>query len=239
MPVRAQFEVESLNQSATRAIEVVDPVLVVAGFTGRDKSSVEHHIQELEALGIPRPSRVPALFVLGNWLLQVDPATVEVAGPHTSGEAEPVLIRMPSGSSYVTVGSDHTDRELERTSFGAAKTACPKVVAGRVWPLQEIGDLWDEMVVASYLPDGVTYQREAASFLLPPRETIAVIDATLGVSDRPVVVFLGTVPLLSGLVCSPAFEARLELLGRELSFTYQVRAFDPVDAGFWSPSGGS
>ena len=32
---------------------------VIAGWTGSDAAAVEHHIQELEALGIARPASVP------------------------------------------------------------------------------------------------------------------------------------------------------------------------------------
>jgi len=31
--------------------------LVIAGWTGRDKVAMEHHIAELEALGVARPAR--------------------------------------------------------------------------------------------------------------------------------------------------------------------------------------
>ena len=36
--------------------------LVVAGWTGRDAAAVEHHIEELAALGVARPSTVPVFY---------------------------------------------------------------------------------------------------------------------------------------------------------------------------------
>jgi hypothetical protein len=33
--------------------------LVVAGWTGRDNATVEHHIAELQAIGVARPRTVP------------------------------------------------------------------------------------------------------------------------------------------------------------------------------------
>jgi hypothetical protein len=228
----ARFAVESLHHPDAPGIEVVDPILVVAGFTGRDRSSVEHHIAELEGIGIPRPSRVPTIFVLPNWLLQVDPQSVDVASPRTSGETEPVLIRQASGELYLTVGSDHTDRGLEQMSFGAAKQTCPKVLSGRAWPLQEVEDLWDDIVLSSTVDGGASYQNERASGLIGPRDTLSLVSDAIGPGDRPLVLFLGTVPLLHSMVYSTCFDARLAVGGRELRCRYQVRPFDPLDAAF-------
>ena len=33
--------------------------LVIAGWAGRDMAAIEHHIEELAAIGVPRPSAVP------------------------------------------------------------------------------------------------------------------------------------------------------------------------------------
>ena len=50
---------------------------------------------------------------------------VVVVGDKTSGEAEFVLVY--SGAElYVGVGSDHTDRGLERLSVSRSKQVCPK-----------------------------------------------------------------------------------------------------------------
>ena len=38
--------------------------LVVAGWTGRDMSAVQHHIDELAAIGVPAPSTVPLFYRL-------------------------------------------------------------------------------------------------------------------------------------------------------------------------------
>src|SRR5918994_5168242 len=36
--------------------------LVIAGWTGRDKVAMEHHMAELEALGVARPARTPIFY---------------------------------------------------------------------------------------------------------------------------------------------------------------------------------
>jgi len=51
---------------APRVVTLDDPQVVVAGFTGRDRASVEAHISELVGLGVPRPDTVPAFFVNGK-----------------------------------------------------------------------------------------------------------------------------------------------------------------------------
>ena len=42
--------------SHTRLLTVTPTELVIAGWTGRNHAAIEHHIHELEALGVPRPS---------------------------------------------------------------------------------------------------------------------------------------------------------------------------------------
>ena len=36
--------------------------LIIAGWAGRDQQAIEHHIEELAALGVPRPSAVPLYY---------------------------------------------------------------------------------------------------------------------------------------------------------------------------------
>ncbi|MGH6777287.1 MAG: DUF2848 family protein [Bradyrhizobium sp.] len=85
--------------------------LVIAGWTGRDIAALEHHIEELAALGVPRPSSVPVFYRTSvNGLTQT--RRLEVLGPHTSGEVEPVLLGLDS-DLWLGLGSDHTDRKAE------------------------------------------------------------------------------------------------------------------------------
>ena len=65
--------------------------LVIAGWTGRDVVALEHHIEELKAIGVQPPSKVPLYYrVAASLLTQSD--AIEVVGDDTSGEAEPVLV---------------------------------------------------------------------------------------------------------------------------------------------------
>ena len=112
-----------------RSIDIDD--LVIAGWTGRDVDALHHHIEELKAIGVQPPSKVPLYYRAGAALLtQAD--RIQVVGDDTSGEAEPVLVGTPD-RLWVTVGADHTDRKLE------AYVA----VSGE----QSIVELWSGMVV--------------------------------------------------------------------------------------------
>ena len=75
-----------------RSAEIRD--LVIAGWTGRDAASVEHHIAELEAIGVARPRTVPCFYRVGANLLTT--AThLDFTGHDSSGEVEFVLLSLP------------------------------------------------------------------------------------------------------------------------------------------------
>ncbi len=177
--------------------ELTGPRLIVAGYTGRDADAVAEHIAELAAIGVPPPPSVPCFFDLDPALLTTDPV-VEIDGPATSGEVEPVLIRH-AGGYYLGVGSDHTDRDLERRDIAAAKAACPKPLAGDVIALPGGTDGldWDAITVDSRV-DGTSYQRGSLAALRTPTDLLARLAGTLGPIDTDLVLYAGTVPLLDG-----------------------------------------
>ena len=53
---------ERLSIRGTDRAELVPKTLIVAGWTGRDEKALHHHIEELAAIGVPRPSSVPAFY---------------------------------------------------------------------------------------------------------------------------------------------------------------------------------
>ena len=75
---------------APNAFDFVPRNLVVAGWTGRDRVALEHHVRELEALGVKRPSSMPVYYRVAAGRVTQD-ASIQVLGPDTSGEVEPVL----------------------------------------------------------------------------------------------------------------------------------------------------
>ena len=163
--------IESAAGEAPRAIAIGQ--LVIAGWAGRDAAAIEHHIAELAAIGVPRPSAVPLFYrVAANQLVQ-DPV-VQVVGTASAGEVEPFVFA-DHGTLYVTVASDHTDRGLERTSVALAKQVCAKPVATRAWPLAEVAAHWDDLVLrATIAEEGreVLYQEAPVSALRTPTDLI-------------------------------------------------------------------
>ncbi len=60
--------------------------LIIAGWTGRNEAALRHHIEELAAIGVPRPSSVPVFYRNSSLNLTQAPV-VEVLGPDTLGRS--------------------------------------------------------------------------------------------------------------------------------------------------------
>ena len=198
--------------------------LIVAGYTGRDAEAVAAHIAELAEIGVPPPATVPAFYDLDPALLTTD-AVIEVDGPNSSGEVEPVVIRH-DGRHYLGVGSDHTDRELEKSSVAGSKAACPKPLGRDVVALPaDLDDFdWDSVTGASDV-DGEPYQRGSLSALRHPADVLARLADALSDVDGDLVLFGGTLPLMTGrFVFGRNWTLQLELGdGTVLAHTYETK----------------
>lgn len=218
-----QLTVEGSNGS-TVEMEVTD--LVIAGWAGRDKAAMEHHIAELEALGVARPAQTPTYYRVAASRLTTR-TVIEVSGDHSSGEVEPVLLAF-DGRLFVGVGSDHTDREVETYGVTVSKQMCDKPIAATVWPFEDVRDHWDELVLRSTITlDGqrVLYQEGPVSGLLPPHEVIAGYAEGRSTLPDGTVMFGGTLGAIGGIRPAPRFEGELEdpVLRRKISFSYELK----------------
>ncbi|MER5185457.1 DUF2848 family protein [Streptomyces sp. NPDC002896] len=205
-------------------LHIDDFDLVVAGYTGRDEASVRAHIEELAAIGVPEPDSVPAFYPMGAGLATQD-GEITVGGTYTSGEVEPVLVRH-GGRLFLGVGSDHTDRDLERDSVARSKEVCPKPVSTTVVELPEGGSGFDwDAVRAECTVDGAVYQRGTLEALRIPTEVLALRDTALP-AERSVMMLCGTLPLLDGtFVAGTSWSLALRLPdGTEISHVYTVKA---------------
>ena len=197
-------------------------VLVVIGYAGRDRAAVEHHIDELAAIGVPRPASIPLFMVFPPWLISQEPS-ISVAGSESSGEAEIVLV-VDGDEVFVTLGSDHTDRALEAVDIVASKGVCPKPVASTGWPAAAVGDRWGDLRLSSRIDGGVAYQDGSAAANLPPLELVAGIPWA-GPRPSCFVAFTGTVPVIGDIRPSAGFHAELAGLGLPpVELDYQVEA---------------
>ena len=194
--------------------------LVVAGYTGSDAAAVEEHIAELAAIGVPRPESVPAFYRLDTALLTTAPV-VGVHAPGTSGEVEPVVIRH-QGRYFLGVGSDHTDRDLERDGVALSKAACPKPLGeavAEIGPELSIAD-WEHIVADSSV-DGCPYQKGELAALRHPADLLD----RLGPVDGDFALYCGTLPLLGGEFAYGAYwRVHLELPGGPvLTHAYETK----------------
>lgn len=206
--------------------------LIIAGWTGRDQSAVEHHIRELEALGVARPREVPMFYRVSASLLTHEPI-IQVMGEAASGEVEFVLLSLPEGL-YVGVGSDHTDRKLEAYGVTAAKQVCPKPIGRSLWRFEEVESHWDQLLMRSFVTRGGTrmmYQEGAITSLAAPRELMRRLPDTAGVLPVGSAMFCGTLPVRGELAGGEVFEIELidPVLDRSLRHRYEVRNLPVVD----------
>lgn len=169
--MKLSFQLIQSDQTST--VDVNINSFIVAGWAGRDKDAIEHHIEELAELGVPRPSAVPLYYrIAANQLTQ--DTNVEVVGDGSSGEAE-VFIFSHNGQALVSLVSDHTDRKLEAHSVALSKQLCVKPVADVAWAYDEVADHWDELVLRSWIEeDGATvlYQEGPLALLQPPLDLL-------------------------------------------------------------------
>jgi hypothetical protein len=122
--------------------------LTIAGWAGRDRAAIEHHIAELAELGVKRPSTTPCFYRLGVELL-TQAKQIDVVGNHSSGEAECVLVQSTAGL-LVTVGSDHTDRQVEAYGVTVSKQVCPKPLAREAWRFDDLAGHWDQLQLRAF-----------------------------------------------------------------------------------------
>ena len=61
------------TRTATQSVAVDINQCIVAGWAGRDLAAIEHHIEELAALGVPRPSAVPLYYRIAAFPIVLPP----------------------------------------------------------------------------------------------------------------------------------------------------------------------
>lgn len=220
-----QLNIELVSAAGPAPLVLEVSHLVIAGWAGRDRAAMEHHIQELEALGIRRPAQTPTFYrVAANRLTQA-PA-IECSGEASSGEAETVVFAQ-GGRLYVGLASDHTDRKVEAYGVTVSKQMCDKPVAAQAWPFEEVEGHWDRLVLRSWLVEGgqrVLYQEGPLAGLLAPRDVIARYTGGRGLPDGAAILG-GTMPALGGVRAGERFECELDdpVLSRKLVLRYDIQ----------------
>ncbi|MBL8674538.1 MAG: DUF2848 domain-containing protein [Rhodospirillales bacterium] len=221
----------AFDRAISSRVDVVVDRLIIAGWTARDEGSLQHHIDELAAVGVPPPSSVP-LFYRASAQNLTQEGVVEVVGDDTSGEVEPVVVSLPDGL-WLTVGSDHTDRKAESYSVSLSKQMCPKAIGRALWRFDDVADRYDSLELRSWQTFGGVrklYQEGTLATLRRPEGLAKLFLEREGMEGATLppgtVMFGGTVGAIGGIRPGTRFE--MELLdprdGKRLTHAYDVKA---------------
>jgi hypothetical protein len=221
---------EGHAKGAVEKVSIDIKNLVIAGWTGRDVTALNHHIEELKAIGVQPPSRVPIYYrAAAQMLTQAD--CIQVLGDESSGEVEPVLVGA-ADRLWVTVGADHTDRRVESYGIAVSKQMCPKPIGRTAWRFEEVEPHWDRLMLRSFIHEGgkrVLYQEGPLAKIRDPRELI------FGWKDEKrlpmgAVMFCGTMPAIGEIRSSSRFEMELDdpVLGRKIAHAYEIETLPVI-----------
>ena len=227
------LELDLVGKSGVGSLSFNVRRVVNAGYVGRNQDAVRQHIEELQREGVAPPPAVPMLFPLSCATLTTADR-IETIEEETSGEVEFVLL-VHDARIYVGIGSDHTDRRLERTDLIKSKQACPNVLGRSVWDYEDVRRHWDQLQIQSWVRSSATgpwtpYQSATADTILSASDIVELVRQRL--CDRALdgmVIFSGTVPTLGGKVTYGAgFRCALvdPILQRSLDCAYEVRQLD-------------
>ena len=224
-----KFDLLVLNGSK-QAISTDIHQMVIAGWAGRDHAAIEHHIEELAAIGVPRPSSVPLFYRVASQTLS-QASMIEVVGQESSGEVE-VFVFTHHGELLVSLTSDHTDRGLETVSVALSKQVCTKPVGTETWRFQDVASHWDQLRIESHITENgkrVQYQSGPLSALLHPLDLIARYAKSESL-PAGVAMSCGTVGTQGAIRPAARFEMSLidPVLNRSLTHHYDVETLPKV-----------
>ncbi|GIX47656.1 MAG: hypothetical protein KatS3mg131_1867 [Candidatus Tectimicrobiota bacterium] len=227
MPVVRTLSLQVMHRDGVAPLAFTFDTVICGGYSGRNQEAIERHIAELRAHGLEAPSKTPIFFKVSTNLVSTE-TVVEVQGPRTSGEVEFVLL-CQGAPRWVTVGSDHTDRELEKYSIAGSKQMYPKLLAPTVWPLEEVADHWDELLLRAWVHvegERHLYQEDTLAAMLPPAQLLAAAAQEYPpAAFQQAVVFSGTIATQGGaLLFGERFDVELldPVLDRCLQHSYAI-----------------
>jgi hypothetical protein len=215
-----------LNVRGAVVTVAIDRV-VNAGYSGRDRESVQEHVDELVKDGIEAPDQVPTTYRVPPGVLRVDPGGIQVVGEDTSGEAEFALL-VTGDETYVVAASDQTDRALERDDVRKSKAIAPNVLSRDAWRFSTVRDRWDDLELRAWnTADGERerYQDATLGTILEPENILDLVRDRYGGPLDGTAILSGTVPVVSGDL-QPGSRFEVELVDpdeeRSLSVGYDV-----------------
>lgn len=214
-----------VNGDAQNAIDFEVKRILNGGFAGRNQEQVRKHIEELASLGVPAPKETPVFYPLLPDRLTTG-EEVEVIGDGNSGEVEFVIFYSEQGL-FVGLGSDHTDRDLEKTSIIKSKQAYPNVMAPNVWRYDDVIGHWDEIEMRAWLGEHkeTLYQEGRLALLMRPEELMEKARALVEGDMTGTVLYSGTLATLEEMKFSEFFHIELfdKVRDEKLSHVYRIK----------------
>ena len=213
-------------QTDTGEIDVSIESLIIAGWTARNEEAVRHHIEELAAIGIPAPSTTPLYYRVGRELI-TQAAELEVLGPDSSGEVEPLIVKA-DGRLWLGLGSDHTDRKLEAVSVAASKQVCPKPVTNQLWSFESVQAHLDQIEMTSEIFENGAWVHYQSGTLAAIRPLESLIKGA-NLPDQSAMM-CGTLAAIGGVRPANLFRARLfdPVADREIILAYQTHTLPVI-----------
>lgn len=231
------MDLEVVSGNRLETIQFKVERMINAGYVGRNRQAVVDHIEELSKEGVPPPPSVPMIFpVLCHNITTAD--KIEVVGGKTSGEVEFVLL-LNSRGVFVAVGSDHTDRDIERHSIIKSKQVCPNLISKQVWNYDDVKSGWDDLILQSKVTkadgdEAILYQKAPLESIISAAELMELVKSKMidGMVDG-LVIFSGTLPVLTDeIIYGSHFRCELidQRIDRVLACDYQINILDYLKA---------
>ena len=225
--MRPQKELHFLliAENAEQSITISLQHTIIAGWTSRNTEKMEMHINELEALGVKRPSTTPIFYRVSSSQVTLTD-TIEVIGSKSSGEVEFFLVSN-GNNLYIGLGSDHTDRRVETYDITVSKQMCEKPIARNIWNFEEVKNHWDQLILRSWAVikgEKILYQEGNVSAIKAPADLIKLY--TKGRKSLPPysLMFCGTLPAIGNISPASRFEFELEdpVMLRKICHAYDI-----------------
>jgi len=203
--------------------------MINGGLSSRNQEAAQKHLDEIRREGINiKVEKTPIFFPKLPDRITTSNIVEVLVGSRTCGEAEPVLL-FDKDNMYVAVGSDHSDRELEKHDLVVSKQMCPNVISKKVWRYEDIKGHWDDIILRGWVveADGKRqlYQEGKLGAFMTIEDFLNKTKEHVEEDLTGTVIFVGTVPTLGGkLIYTPGFEAELvdEHTGRTLTCAYTI-----------------
>lgn len=198
--------------------------VIVVGYGGRNIDKIQEHIDELKELGIAPPPSVPMIYPQN--IEQLNFSNECHGSIFSSGEAEYVLFH--DGQEWLfTLGSDHTDREVEKDNILKSKLVCDKPLASDFWRLKDLIEDWDTIILRSYVTSNserFLYQEDTLEALLEVDILLEKLNMLGEIDLEHTVIYSGTVPTKNGFVFGEKFEYEVEQpkLNRKIKHHYSI-----------------